>query len=336
MRNPCKALPVLLLSLLAGPTGCAQILDLPDTVECGSDDACTTNDNPCVLGECVDGTCAFTLVAEGEVVGALEAGDCQQLVCDGAGTAVTAPDPTDAPADETPGDCKAPACSETGTVVEGPAEDAPADETLGDCKAPACEDGAVVSAPFQEDAPVEDVPGDCLAAACGDNGVLPDDSDVPSSGCAECSGGSVVPWDQAGEACYSGDATELTAPNSNCSSGTWVCSGNVKRCDGETLPAQESCIGSSVGRNEDCDDQTDEDDGEDTSGCGPLALCNTALSASSENCAVCLNANCCPEVSACADSAECLTCLQSSPNTGCSFESDQFNACIASFCDSAC
>jgi hypothetical protein len=199
MRNPSKALPVLLLSLLAGPTGCAQILDLPDTVECGSDDACTTNDNPCVLGECVDGTCAFTLVAEGEVVGALEAGDCQQLVCDGAGAAVTAPDPTDAPADDTPGDCKVPACSEAGAVVEDPAEDAPADETPGDCKAPACEDGAVVDGPA-EDAPTDGVTGDCSRPACDGGAVVDaaDDEDAPTDdvpGDCEsptCDGGQIV------------------------------------------------------------------------------------------------------------------------------------------------
>jgi hypothetical protein len=71
-----KSLVLSSLALVVGLTGCAQILDIPDTVACGSDDACTTSDNPCVLGECVDGTCAFRLVAQGEVVGELETGDC--------------------------------------------------------------------------------------------------------------------------------------------------------------------------------------------------------------------------------------------------------------------
>lgn len=51
--------------LLLGPSACAQILDIPETIECGSDDACTTSDNPCVLA----------LVGRGEVVGELDDGD---------------------------------------------------------------------------------------------------------------------------------------------------------------------------------------------------------------------------------------------------------------------
>ena len=168
------------LALLLGLGGCAQILDIPETIACGSDDACTTNDNPCVLGECVDGTCAFTLVAQGEVVGELEAGDCQRLVCDGEGNAVTAADPADAPPDPTAGDCVAPGCSETGAVVDAPAEDAPADEIAGDCMSPTCVDGEVVDAPA-EDAPTDDVSGDCSTPACdsGEVVALANDDDAP-------------------------------------------------------------------------------------------------------------------------------------------------------------
>jgi hypothetical protein len=173
---------LVLSALLLGLASCAQILDIPETVECGSDDACTSNDNPCVLGECVDGTCAFTLVAEGEVVGELDDGDCKHLVCDGAGNTVPAADPADAPVDATAGDCVAPACSETGEVVDAPAEDAPTDDIAGDCVTPACDAGAVSTAPDPNDAPGDTVTGDCSSPTCTDAGVVdaPNDDDLPT------------------------------------------------------------------------------------------------------------------------------------------------------------
>jgi hypothetical protein len=168
--------------LFVGLASCAQILDIPETVECGSDDACTTSDNPCVLGECIDGTCAFTLVGQGEIVGELEDGDCQHLVCDGEGNTVPAPDPADAPPDATAGDCNAPACSETGAVIDAPAEDAPNDDVAGDCVTPACDAGAVSTAPDPNDAPADTVTGDCSSPTCTDAGVVdaPNDDDLPT------------------------------------------------------------------------------------------------------------------------------------------------------------
>jgi hypothetical protein len=169
------------LALLLSLGGCAQILDIPDTVACGADDACTSDEEPCVRGECVDGTCAFTLVAQGEVVAGLEAGDCRHLVCDGEGNAVIAPDPADAPPDPTAGDCVAPTCSEMGDVIDAPAEDVPPDEIVGDCLRPACDAGLVSDAPDPNDVPSDDVAGDCSSPTCSDTGVTyaPNDDDLP-------------------------------------------------------------------------------------------------------------------------------------------------------------
>ncbi|NUO48652.1 MAG: hypothetical protein HOV80_07335, partial [Polyangiaceae bacterium] len=51
---------VLGLSTVFLGAGCRQILDIPEPVACGSDDACTTADSPCIAGECVDGFCAYS------------------------------------------------------------------------------------------------------------------------------------------------------------------------------------------------------------------------------------------------------------------------------------
>ncbi len=204
MRTPRRLHAHALLvtaAALALAGGCRQILDLPESVECGSDDACTTAESPCVLGECVDGLCAYSLRPAGTVIDEAGEGDCRSNVCDDAGEVVVAIVPDDAPADTTPGDCVAPSCDAEGNVVTAPADDPPADDAAGDCQAPACADGALTSAPA-EDAPPDTTAGDCSAPACDAQGnvvAAPDDADVPTSGddpgdCVSpsCSGGAVV------------------------------------------------------------------------------------------------------------------------------------------------
>jgi hypothetical protein len=56
--------------------GCRQVLDIEDPVECGSDDACTQADSPCIAGECVDGYCAYSFRAEGTVIDEAAEDDC--------------------------------------------------------------------------------------------------------------------------------------------------------------------------------------------------------------------------------------------------------------------
>src|SRR6188508_1064429 len=101
--------------------GCRQVLDIDEPVACGSDDACTTADSPCIAGECVDGFCAYSFKTAGTVIDEAAEDDCKSNVCDGNGELVVAIVPEDAPADSTPGDCQSPSCDAQGNVVSGPA-----------------------------------------------------------------------------------------------------------------------------------------------------------------------------------------------------------------------
>jgi hypothetical protein len=58
--------------------------------------------------------------------------------------------------------------------------------------------------------------------------------------------------------CYTGDPSELSAPNTACNDGTWTCVDNAKICEGEQLPVQESCGPGTSGVDDDCNGQTDE------------------------------------------------------------------------------
>jgi hypothetical protein len=175
---------VLGLSTVFLGAGCRQILDIEEPVACGSDDACTTADSPCIAGECVDGFCAYSFKAAGTVIDEAAEDDCKSNVCDGNGELVVAIVPDDAPPDATPGDCQAPACDAEGNVISGPAEDAPPDDVSGDCSAPACDgQGGVTVAPSDGDVPMMgDAPGDCVRPACSGGAVVdePNDEDAPA------------------------------------------------------------------------------------------------------------------------------------------------------------
>lgn len=268
-------------------TGCRQVLDLPEQIECGSDDACTTADEPCLLGECIDGVCAYQLKPAGTVVDEAGEDDCTNNVCDENGDVVAAVASDDAPPDATPGDCRAPTCDVDGNIVEGakdddaPTEDAPGDcvrpacsdgapsttpndadapeDTVsGDCSSPACEAGAVVQAPNVDDAPIENIIGDCKSIVCDNGGMIViDDTDKPTTGCGGCEDGVVVPWTAGNTACYTADD-----PNTEnvgvCHGGSWDCIDNEATCVGEVTPTEEACGGSASGVDEDCNGQTDE------------------------------------------------------------------------------
>jgi len=123
--------------------GCRQILGIEDPVACASDDACNEAARPCVLGECVDGSCAYSLQPEGYVLDELDPGDCKSRVCDASGEAVVVVVDTDAPADTVPGDCRVSVCGADGDLVDADADDPPADQLPGDCKTPTCESGEI-------------------------------------------------------------------------------------------------------------------------------------------------------------------------------------------------
>ncbi len=162
--------------------GCRQVLDIEDPVECGSDDACTQADSPCIAGECVDGYCAYAFRAEGTVIDEAAEDDCRRNVCDGNGAVISAVATDDAPPDDAPGDCVAPTCDEQGNVVVGAVADPPADATIGDCQAPVCEAGAVVAGAKDDDLPTTgDEPGDCTRPTCQDGAIVDEanDDDAP-------------------------------------------------------------------------------------------------------------------------------------------------------------
>ncbi len=161
--------------------GCRQVLDIEDPVECGSDDACTQADSPCIAGECVDGYCAYSFRAEGTVIDEAAEDDCRRNVCDGNGAVISAVAADDAPPDDAAGDCVAPTCDEQGNVVVGGVADPPADMTIGDCQAPACEGGAVVAGPKDDDLPTSgDEPGDCTRPTCQDGAIVDEANDDDS------------------------------------------------------------------------------------------------------------------------------------------------------------
>lgn len=184
--------------------GCRQILDIPEPVECGSDDACTTADSPCIDGECVDGFCAYSFKTAGTVIDEAGEDDCKSNVCDGNGELVVAIVPEDAPADPTPGDCQAPSCDAEGNVVSGPADDPPADMTLGDCSAPACDgSGGVTTAAKDDDLPTTgDIAGDCVRPTCSEGAVVdePNDMDAPDD---------TVPGNCSSPSCDSGTVVQV-------------------------------------------------------------------------------------------------------------------------------
>ncbi len=277
-------------------SGCRQILGVEDPVPCTSDDACNEEDQPCIAGECIDGACVYTVRAEGFVIDEGAAGDCISHVCDANAALITLVVAEDAPADDLAGDCVAPTCDAQGAVVDAPADDppttddpgdcmkpacdagtvtevpstadAPADDTLGDCQSPACDaDGNITTAINTQDTPETDTAGDCHAPTCATGGGQEiDDTDAPN--CDSCLDGVVVPWDQAGQVCYT--FTTGTPGVGICESGNWLCDGgtNMRVCNGERGPGQEVCA-SGPPADEDCNGQTDEG--------GPGCACSTGM-----------------------------------------------------------
>jgi hypothetical protein len=60
---------------------------------------------------CVDGACAYEDAPEGKPISTQALDDCVQVVCDGAGSTKSVPDPTDVPTDDSP--CTEYACDGT-------------------------------------------------------------------------------------------------------------------------------------------------------------------------------------------------------------------------------
>ena len=276
MRRPRALQTAFSLALLTVSfslsSSCRQVLDLPESVECGADDACTTADKPCIVGECIDGLCAYSFKAEGTVIDTAEEDDCTRNVCDGQGEVIAAVDASDAPADETLGDCKAPSCDADGNVTVSPAEDAPNDETSGDCLAPTCENGNVVDGPA-EDAPADTVIGDCSAPGCAEGEVvaIADDGDVPNQedppgDCVSptCSNGEII--DAPNELDVPLDAEPGNCFSPACDGGNPIEVENPR--DTPEVDVQGDCLASTCGAG---GELTPDDADVPTSGCGSCA-----------------------------------------------------------------
>ncbi len=68
-------------------------------VECNAATDCPGADDECKTRSCDAGVCGFTFATAGTALASQTAGDCQQVVCDGAGNVTTANDDLDSPND---------------------------------------------------------------------------------------------------------------------------------------------------------------------------------------------------------------------------------------------
>lgn len=197
-----RTLTLLLIVTLLGACGDNAVFQ---TSACGSAMDCPGADTECETRTCTDGVCGFDLTAAGTAVTSQTTGDCQQVVCDGAGNQTTAPDDSDAPA--TGNECDAKSCS-GGVVVEKIAASGTtcgagltcdgqgactgctiASECPGvddDCATRSCSSG-VCGFAFQPSGTVRDAAhqtaGDCHQEVCdgagGSGSATVDDADVP-------------------------------------------------------------------------------------------------------------------------------------------------------------
>ena len=149
------------------------------TTECCSPQDCPTTGNECLQRTCTAGTCGTKPVGSGVPVSTQTAGDCQVIVCDGAGATKSAVDDGDIPDDGeacTLDKCQAGVPKNT---------NAPAGEPCSEGAGNKCDgSGACVEclAPSDCDSKVCSVAGACLPAQCGDLVKNGDETDVDCGG----------------------------------------------------------------------------------------------------------------------------------------------------------
>ena len=66
-------------------------------VECNAASDCAASTNECVMATCTNNVCGTTNLDSTHVLAAQTGGDCQKLVCNGAGGSMSLDDPTDLP-----------------------------------------------------------------------------------------------------------------------------------------------------------------------------------------------------------------------------------------------
>lgn len=77
--------------------------------ECNAANDCAASANECEIAVCKDGKCGFDAVPNGTPIAAQTSGDCQQAVCDGAGSVTSIADDQDLPNDGN--ECTTDSCS---------------------------------------------------------------------------------------------------------------------------------------------------------------------------------------------------------------------------------
>lgn len=111
-----------------------EVAPAPDCVE---DSDCNAA-GPCALARCQGGRCELEPIAQGTPLSAAEQvqGDCQALVCDGAGEVATQPQADDLPPDDGNA-CQKPACMD-GQPARSPLPDGETCNGTGQCQGGAC------------------------------------------------------------------------------------------------------------------------------------------------------------------------------------------------------
>lgn len=211
-------------------------------VQCIMASQCPGPDNACQTRTCTGGSCGFSFATPGTPAGNQTAGDCQTVVCDGAGGTTTVQDNNDVPADDG-NQCTSEACtggipshpirpinfpcaqdggvvcSANGTCVEcNTTSQCPGTDT--ECQTRSCTGGACGFSFAPNGTPTgSQSPGDCHENRCdGAGGTVNaiDNADVPVDG-NQCTS----------DACNGGVPSNPPVPlNSPCSQGGGVvCSG---------------------------------------------------------------------------------------------------------------
>jgi hypothetical protein len=280
---------------------------------------CDATNNDCVVPVCTQGTCATSNVADGMPVTMQVAGDCKQVVCDGAGSTRSANDDTDLPDDGNA--CTLDACSmgsSSNTAVAPAAKGqcmvdsmpgfcgdpaGPAAKTCVECNVgPDCSSG------------VCGANNKCLSAQCGDTVKNGDETDVDCGGsCGPCADtkSCLVAVDCLSKIC---DATALTCTAATCSDTVQNQGESDTDCGAVCAASNQLCaVGLKCGAAADCVD----------------GVCDTVTTQT------CLAATCSDGVknqgesdADCGGTASCGKCVNTKTCTGA-------DDCQSGFCDTA-
>jgi len=292
------------------------------TQECCAPEDCADPGTVCAVRTCEAGKCGTAPEAEGKVVTNDPAGDCKQIVCDGAGAEKEVPLDSDVMSDGK--ECTVDTCVDGSPVNTNIDSGTPCPTTAshycdgaGACVE--CVDGAQCASQ------VCGVNGTCLSAACADNVQNGDETDVDCGG--SCNGCDTAQDCTVATDCYNGicgaDGTcaaptcadgvqnggDYLAQNGetdvDCGGPCGATCGPMKSCKGDGDCTGNQCSGSVCVPN--CFDgvlnntESDVDCGGTCGPCTPGQTCGTGADCASTFCAdgVCCDAACDGECEAC-------------------------------------